>query len=176
MANLQATLRNQTLSNKMILECIAKANRFLYLNTEPNKFVTLFCGVLDPEAKKFTYVNCGHNYPFHLNNKGEFTALDKGGIVLGLLPEYPFEKERVYFKPGESIVIYSDGVTEAENRFEELFGEDRLKSVVLENRHLTAHEIVDQIYNEVRKFSDTKKQDEDIMLEDDVTMVVIKAL
>lgn len=170
MANLQATLRNQALSNKTLLDCISSANHFLYLNTETNKFVTLFCGVLDPRDRVFTYVNCGHNFPYRLNKDGEFQALEKGGIVLGMLSDYPFEQETLSLAPEEIIVIYSDGVTEAEDHSEALFGESRLQEIIKQNKQLTAKQLIDKIYADVQFFARGKKQD------DDITMVIIKAV
>ncbi|MFQ5637951.1 MAG: PP2C family protein-serine/threonine phosphatase [bacterium] len=169
MANLQATLRNQAISMPTLLDGICKTNHFLYRNTEPDKFVTLLCGILDPFDKKFTYVNCGHNFPFHLNREGKFTELDKGGIVLGMFPDSTFEKDRVQVEPGDIIFIYSDGITEAENEFEEMFGEERLKTIILKNRRLGAKDLVDKVFKEVTTFSGNEQ-------DDDITMIALKAL
>ncbi|MFQ5602081.1 MAG: GAF domain-containing SpoIIE family protein phosphatase [bacterium] len=169
MSNLQATLRNQALHNASLVECIEKANQFLCYNTESTKFVTLFCGKLNSEKRTFQFVNAGHNFPFYLNTKGEFETLEIGGVVLGMIPEFTFDQGEVHLQPGEIIVVYSDGVTEAENELEELLGEERLKNIILDNRHLSAQELVEIIYQKVKEFSGAAKQD------DDITIVVLKA-
>ncbi len=91
-------------------------------------------------------------------------------MVLGILPECKFEKNDVGLKPGEIIIIYSDGVTEAENEQEEQFGEERLRDIVWKYSNLSSKQIMDKIYAEVSGFAGPKKQD------DDVTLVIIKAV
>ncbi|MFQ5750813.1 MAG: GAF domain-containing SpoIIE family protein phosphatase [bacterium] len=169
MSNLQATLRNQALSHISLLDCIIKANQFLYRNTEDTKFVTLFCGVLDAKSKTFNYVNAGHNFPYYLDKQDQFHPLEIGGLVLGILPDCPFDEGKVELHAGEIIVIFSDGVTEAENELEDLFGEQRLRQIIRENKELTANQIINKIYNGVNDFAGGKSQ------YDDITMVVIKA-
>jgi sigma-B regulation protein RsbU (phosphoserine phosphatase) len=170
MANLQATLRTQAQSNIFLVDSVAKTNRFLYFNTEANQFATLFCGVLDAPAKTFTYVNAGHNYPFLLTPAGQFQELHTGGLILGLLPEVSFAENKRQLSPGEILVIYSDGVTEAENELEDQFGEKRLQEMIKQNQNCSAEELVDRIYNAVTEFCGSAKQS------DDITLVIIKAL
>jgi sigma-B regulation protein RsbU (phosphoserine phosphatase) len=170
MSSLQATLRSQAWTNTSMAACISKTNNILYLNTESNKFATLFYGALSPQTGTFRYVNAGHNFPFHFDREGNVWALKKGGIVLGMIPDCPFEEDGIKLKPGELVVIYSDGVTEAENSEEELFEEERLQKIVGENRHLAAKQLVDLLVERVKSFTGAKAQD------DDITLVVLKAL
>ncbi len=170
MSNLQATLRNQSMSHRALVDCIINTNHFLFRNTEDTKFVTLFCGILEPESKLFSYVNAGHNFPFYLDKEDQFYTLETGGLVLGMLSNCMFEEGNVQMQPGEMIVIYSDGITEAENEFEILLGEQKLKQIILKYKNFTANQIINKIHEEVKKFAGTKKQD------DDITLVVIKAL
>lgn len=170
MSNLQATLRNQALTTPSIRECISNANDLLYLNTESNKFVTLFYGVLDPNSKKFAYVNAGHNFPFLMNKDGAFKTLETGGVVLGMLPNCPYDKDELQLNPGDILLIYSDGVTEAENQMEQLFGEEQLQMCIRENQDRNAEQILANINQAIKAFSGPKDQD------DDITMIVIKAM
>lgn len=170
MSNLQATLRNQALNNVSLVDCISKTNRFLFLNTEANQFATLFSGILDARDRTFSYVNAGHNYPLLLTNSGEMLELQTGGMILGLLPDRPYQEESRKFQPGELLVIYSDGVTEAENELEEQFGENRLQEIIRQHQRLPADQLLNKIYNEVIKFSGPTRQN------DDITLVIIKAL
>jgi sigma-B regulation protein RsbU (phosphoserine phosphatase) len=170
MSNLQATLRNQVLSSASLVECMAKTNQFLYLNTESTQFATLFCGVLNSHSKVFDYVNAGHNYPFYLNAQGEFAALAVGGLVLGMVPQFAYERGTVQFQPGEVMVIYSDGVTEAGDKLENFFGEPRLQELIYSHRKLPAAEIISKICAAVKEFTGPSRQD------DDITLVVVKAV
>lgn len=170
MSNLQATLRTQALSNIFLVDSISQTNRSLYHNTEANQFATLFCGVLNAPARTFTYINAGHNHPFLLTITGKFQKLRTGGLILGLLPEVSYEESKRQFSPGELLVIYSDGVTEAENELEDQFGEKRLQEIIKQHQNLSAAELVDRICNAVTEFCGHAKQS------DDITLVVIKAL
>lgn len=169
MANLQATLRNQALNHSSLVECIEKANQFLYLNTESHKFATLFFGVLDSKTMNFNYINAGHNFPFHLLKDGEFRQLEIGGLVVGIAPDSAYNEGKVHLSSGEIIVIYSDGVTEAEDASETQFGEQRLQGIIKKNKNLNAQKIMSEIYKEVKEFRGGTEQD------DDITLIVMKA-
>ncbi len=170
MSHLQATMRNQAMSNRNLVECISKTNNFLCRNTEDNKFVTLFCGILDPGARTYHYVNAGHNYPYHVKATGEITPLKEGGLVVGMLPDVPYEDDSIEMQPGDVVVIYSDGVTEANNEREDMFGEARLQTLLKEVRTKSAKEIVDDVYEAVKKHEASSEPD------DDITVVVIKSV
>lgn len=170
MASVQATLRNQALTTDTLVECVAKSNQYLYQTTESTKFVTLFCGILDAKAQSFNYVNAGHNFPLYLDKNGSIQNLETGGLMLGIVPEAAFEDAAVKFQPGEIIVIYSDGVTEAENQLEDMFGEKRLAKALQDYKHESANAIMTRIYQQVKEFEGQDKQD------DDITLVVIKAV
>lgn len=168
MANLQATLRGQALTNYAPSKCIAKSNSLLCRSVDVGKFVTLFYGILNTNEKTFTYTNAGHCYPLIFNRKGEFKELEKGGLVLGVLDDYPYQEERMVLHPGELILLYTDGITEAFNQRDEQFEEERLIKVVQESFHLDAKDISQQILNHVIAFQ------EDVPQSDDLTSVVVK--
>ncbi|RMF60341.1 MAG: GAF domain-containing protein, partial [Calditrichaeota bacterium] len=121
MSSVQATLRNQALSAESLVDCMVKSNLFLYNNTESTKFVTLFCGLLEPKRKLFRYVNAGHNYPFYVDTRGSVQKLDVGGLMMGIMPETQYEEASLELHTGDIIVIYSDGVTEAESELEDMY-------------------------------------------------------
>ncbi|MFQ5709053.1 MAG: PP2C family protein-serine/threonine phosphatase [bacterium] len=170
MSNLQATLRGQALTSPSLTECVSKSNHLLYLSTDPEKFVTLFYAVLDSQNGIFQYVNAGHNFPYYLDNANNFHELTLGGPILGMLPDYPFEEGGITLSPGELVVIYSDGVTEAENELEVMLGEKRLQQTVKENKQLSARKIIDSICASINEFTGPVKQ------ADDITIVVVKAI
>ncbi|RMD91034.1 MAG: GAF domain-containing protein [Calditrichaeota bacterium] len=170
MSNLQATLRGQAFTQQSIKECVKNANYLLYLNTDPEKFATLLYGLLDSKSRTFTYVNAGHNYPLYLNQKGQFQELITGGPILGMLPEAIYEEGQVHLQQEDILIIYSDGVTEAENELGELYGERRLRKLIQKNRHLGAAQFIKTIYNEISQFVGSKN------FSDDITIVALRAV
>jgi sigma-B regulation protein RsbU (phosphoserine phosphatase) len=168
MANLQATLRGQALTNHAPSECIAKSNSLLCRSVEKGKFVTLFYGILNTKEKSFTYTNAGHCYPLIFNRKGQVRELEKGGLLLGMLDSYPYQEEKIILEPGELILLYTDGITEAFNKENEQFEEERLIKVVQESFHMSAKEISQKILDHVVAFQESVPQS------DDLTLVVVK--
>jgi sigma-B regulation protein RsbU (phosphoserine phosphatase) len=168
MANLQATLRGQTLVSQRPAECLNRSNKLLFRSTSPEKFATLFYGVLNPVLHTMTYANAGHDWPFLIAADGTFTRLQKGGLMLGLFEEFKFEDDHISFNPGELLVIQSDGITEAMNSRQEEFGEAKLQELLLANRDLPVSEIVDLVVREVRKHAGANIQS------DDITIMAIK--
>jgi len=168
MANLQATLRGQTLFGGSVRECIQRSNKLLAESTSPEKFVTLFYSVLDPGGKTLTYCNAGHDAPMLLRAGGATDRLATGGVVLSILDDYAYQEETVPFGPGDLMVVYSDGISEAMNPADEQFGEARIAEVIGRERHRSAGEIIESIIAAVRAHAETAPQ------MDDMTLVVIK--
>ena len=137
---------------------------------EQGKFVSLFYGILNIKEKSLTYTNAGHCYPLIFDQKGEFKELEKGGLVLGVLDDYPYQEEKIVLQPGELLLLYTDGIIEAFNEKDEQFEEERLVKVVQENLSLDAEEISQQIVNRVIAFQ------EDVPQSDDLTLVVVNGL
>ncbi|MFQ5722627.1 MAG: PP2C family protein-serine/threonine phosphatase [Candidatus Aminicenantales bacterium] len=168
MANLQATLRGQTLFSTSCGDCLQRSNKLLFQSTDIQKFVTLFYGILDTRKDEFYYSNAGHNNPFLFSVDGNISRLSAGGIVLGFMEDYTFKEEVVYFNPGDVMVIYSDGITEAMNANDREFGEERLEALVSENLSISSSEIIKKIISTVQSFvGDTPQID-------DITLVIIK--
>jgi len=168
MANLQATLRGQTLMGKDCKDCVSFANEILYHNTAPNKFATLFYGVIDSTKNELNYCNAGHNNPFYFSHDNKLTPLDKGGLIVGIMPSVPYEEEKIPFNSDDLLVIFSDGVTEAMNAAEEEFGEKKLIDLIIKNRHELPENLIDIIINNVKIFTSGQAQS------DDITVVIVK--
>jgi serine phosphatase RsbU (regulator of sigma subunit) len=168
MANVQATLRGQTLLNVPPKVCIQRANKLLYLSTSPEKFVTLFYAILDPKLHQLAFSNAGHDNPFLLATDGRTQRLRTGGVVLSILEDFPYEEETVSIGPGDVLVIYSDGITEAANPAEVQFGEERLARVIQDHRQEGAASLMECIITEVNAFAAGRAQ------ADDMTLVVVK--
>jgi len=151
-----------------ISECLNRTNKLLYFNTTDDKFATLFYGILNIKNHKLHYSNAGHNYPMLFNSDNEPQLLKTGGTILGWTEEFPYREESVQIEPGDLLLVYSDGITEAMNRKNKEFGESRLISVVTEAQNKTAQEISNKIITSVRKFMGTSPQT------DDMTLVIIR--
>jgi sigma-B regulation protein RsbU (phosphoserine phosphatase) len=167
MANLQATLRSQTLLNIAPSESIRRSNRLLYKSTDPEKFATLFYGILNFVTHKLTYTNAGHENPFLFGNSSP-TRLDTGGTVLGVVENFPFDEGTVDLAPGSLLVIFSDGITEAFDEGDSQFGEKALADVIARYRHEPAEALINRVVDAVKVHVGKAPQ------ADDLTLVVIK--
>jgi sigma-B regulation protein RsbU (phosphoserine phosphatase) len=170
MANVQATLRGQTLVGTSAKECIIRSNKLLYDSTSSEKFVTLFYGILDSTRHEMVFCNAGHDNPFLFSEERGNTSqrLLTGGIVLSIMEHFPYDEECVSLHPGDVLVIYSDGIPEAMNAQLEQFGEERLSQVIYENRSRSATELIDKIVAAAKTHAGTMPQS------DDMTLIVVK--
>jgi sigma-B regulation protein RsbU (phosphoserine phosphatase) len=172
MANLQATIRGQTLVGSGPRECMGRSNRLLFHCTDPVKFATLFYGVLDTEEHRLRYCSAGHDNPFFFCGGGDPMRLGRGGMMLGALEGSEYEDDAVDFGLGDLLVAYSDGITEAmddsEGEFGEEFGEERLLALLREHREESAGRLIDAIVGAVRAHAKTRPQS------DDMTVVVVR--
>jgi phosphoserine phosphatase RsbU/P len=168
MANLQATLRGQAHPNLSPKAWITRANKLLHYNTSSDKFMTLFFGILDNQKHELCYCNAGHDHPFLMRNGEGTLRLKTGGIVVSIMPDYPYQEETVALAPGDVLIINSDGITEANNAQTEMFTENRLADVLHANKHRSAKEILDIVLETVSNFTANHPQF------DDMTLVVVK--
>ncbi len=133
-----------------------------------NRFVTLFCAALDPATGELAWANAGHNPPFVVRAAGEVAVLEGGGPPLGIRRDARYEEYRGRLGPGEMLVVYSDGVTEATNAAEEEFGEARLGEVLCANRARPAVQVVEAVRQAVADFTAGAP------VADDLTIVVAR--
>ena len=148
---------------------ISEANPVISANSKTGMFVTLFYGILDSRAQSLAYVNAGHNPPL-VFRAGSDTVdeLPATGIALGIMEDAEYNQATASLSPGDIVVLYTDGVTEAINSREEMFEVERLVSVVRQNQARSAQEILDAIIAAVFAFSGDQPQF------DDITVMVIK--
>jgi phosphoserine phosphatase RsbU/P len=146
------------------------ANQMIYADGRSSMFITIFYGVLDPANRKFTYVNAGHNPPMLVRgDPPDVRTLEEGRcIALGVVPEVTLSCVELLLEPGDLIVMYTDGVTEAFNPQDEEFGEERLMDYLEKHRKYPVREIIDGLIDEVRRFCGSRSQS------DDITLVVVK--
>ncbi len=173
MANLQASLHAQVLEKRNVAEVAVRINNLLVKSTDSNMFVTFFYGILDRNLSTFTSINAGHNPPILLRAGGPIQRLEKGGLILGFLQDQKFEQETTTIQPGDILVLYTDGITEAidpdpETPEEKLFGEERLIQLIQWSAGLSAREIQGAILQAVTAHTHNTPQN------DDITLVVIK--
>ena len=166
MSNLQAALKATASEQLPPEQLCAKVNRIIYGNVSPGRFITAFYGVLDGSRNRLVFTNAGHNAPILARRDGSWLRLGGGGAPLGLFPDWDYERGEVQFAAGDRLVLFTDGVTEASNAAGEEFGEERLVTVLLENRQLGAGELQERILAEVAKFTRGR-------FEDDATLVVV---
>lgn len=143
--------------------CMAEANDLIANESIDSMFVTVFYGVLDTNTGEFTYTNAGHCPPYILRNNGSVEKMKKtSDIVLGIMPEMPYHKSKITLEKGESVFLYSDGVTEAMNIKDELFSERRLEETLSGNNSLSCEEICRNVIKNVQEFAGEAEQSDDI--------------
>jgi sigma-B regulation protein RsbU (phosphoserine phosphatase) len=168
MANVQATLRGQTGPGVGAGRCLERANRFLHRTLQRGTFVTLFYGVLDAEVHRLTSANAGHNRPLLLRADGTLERLTHGGLVLGALASSAYQEVAHALGPGDLLLVYSDGLTEAMNGAREELGEAPVEAVLRAHRGATAARVVDALVAAVRAHAGATPQS------DDITLLVVK--
>lgn len=140
-----------------------EVNNLLVDESPPNMFVTVFYGVLDTRNGAFEYSNGGHNSPYLISNDGTTKLLDDvGGLLLGTIKSTEYQSNIIMLKPGESIFLYTDGVTEAFNSNEEDFKEERLLQSLKINSVSSAEKIVANVFETVKNFTNGVEQSDDI--------------
>lgn len=170
MANLQASLHALASVDVTIPDMVARINNLIHQNTALDKFITFFYGELNTRDKTFTFCNAGHNPPYRISESGKVDELMTGGIILGMMPNMSFETETIILEPGDRVVMFTDGITEAMDPAEEEFGEERVQELVSSQPDVSAQSILESIVAEVETFSSGAPQ------ADDITMVIVKAL
>lgn len=169
MASSRAVLRTQVENNHALTKTLELVNRSLFRDTPIDKFITLFCGQLDPKNHTFSYVNAGHTDAFHIDyEKGEINHLNKGGVMVGIMDNVEFEEGEVALKPGQQLLIYSDGISEPQNANGDLYEEVRFKDWLLDHPDCTPEETIELLIEDVKAFSESDEQS------DDITLIVIK--
>jgi predicted permease len=176
MSVVQASLRIIASDGDISLPRLAeRMNEFLYRTTPGNKYATFFYAQVDADRRQLRYVNAGHNPPYLVRARSAnpdhtepVEELTIGGAVVGMLPGMSYEEATVDLCPGDVLLAYTDGVTEAHNPDSVEFGEDRLKALLAEVAHLSADGIRIRISSELKAWINDAEQ------YDDLTFVVMK--
>lgn len=145
---------------------ITKVNRRIISDTDASRFVTVFYGVLDPVSGKLIYVNAGHNPPSLIRSKDKNAEewLPKTGLFLGMFEEEDWARGSIQIDPGDVLLLYTDGVTEAQNEKGEFFGTDGLLDVAKSNLQFGANAIMEKLLARIAEFLGAAAQHDDIAL------------
>ena len=169
MANLQATLRSQYAGGADDpAKLLERANRLFFASTPGNRYATLFLAEFDRATCGLRYVNCGHLPPVLVRAGGAVETLDPTGTVIGLFEDWFGDSAVTALEPGDTLVVCSDGVTEALSDDEEEYGEDRFRDAVAAHRGLAVPELLAAVQTEVQRFAGAVQSD-------DLTLLVARA-
>jgi len=168
MSSLHAAVHAQADIHDSLVKTISAVNRYLVDSIPANRFVTLFYAELDPQNGTLSFLNAGHNPPLIVHTGGTMEQLASGGLPLGIMTNADFREGRTKLYPGDVLVIYSDGVSEATNPSGEEFGPTRLYEVVARNLEASAGGIRDRIESALTKFC------QGTPAADDITLVIVK--
>ncbi len=151
-----------------LVHTIRKLNQVIQRSTYATNFVSLFIGEIESDGHLF-YVNAGHPPPFLISGN-DIHDLKATGLTLGFMPEIDLTRSYIFMKPGSILTLYSDGIAERQDKFEDQYGMDKFKKLVAENQNKSAKDIVNIIFNAVYDFGGRTSW------EDDATVIVIKRL
>jgi sigma-B regulation protein RsbU (phosphoserine phosphatase) len=170
MATFRAALRTELRRRAELHAVAARLNRAVLEFRDAARFVTAVACVLDTASGRLSYVNCGHNPPLLLRGSGARETLSLGGSALGLFAEERFEPGTAELRPGDSLVLYTDGVVEPANGTDVEFGVERLEAAVRAAQGRPASEALRSVIDATRAFSGRDAYD------DDFTLVVLHRL
>ena len=163
MATLQASLHTLAGMCTTPLELIERLNRYCCeQNIGGKRFTTAFLAEFDPLTRKLTYVNAGHNWPVLRRSSGRIERLETGGVPLGLLRNAPYASAQVSLAPGDVLIIFTDGLVEAENPREEQFGESRLFWVLNSRSDMTPSLLLKDLITTADRFTGAAPQHDDM--------------
>ncbi len=164
-------LRTQALLDFPPNEILERVNNSLCKNNTSSMFVTIFCGILDTETGYFEYSNGGHNPPLTNAITGHFEFMPiPQGILVGFMEDIRYKSASLYLKPGDTLFVYTDGVTEAENRQKVLFSDDKLIKLLATSNGISAQKMVELVEHEINTFAEGADQS------DDITMLAVRFL
>ncbi len=167
MMSAKTAIKNMLQAGYPLAEAIERANKTLCENSVQSMFVTAFVGVLDLLNGKVSYINAGHCFPLRKSETDcDFVEVNRN-LVLGFMPSYTYKVDEFILNPKDKLFLYTDGVTEAQNKKGQLFGDERLKKVLSQTTG-SAKEFLEKIYLEISKFVQDAEQF------DDITMMVME--
>ena len=173
MASLHASLRAQALHSHLNLsKLIGNVNRLVFESSPTHFFASLFYAEYDPAALTLNYINAGHNPPFVIRTGSRIPQMlylkTADGIPVGIMPDSQFATRTFQLETDDVVVAYTDGITEAQNRDGDFWGQQKLEELVLSSRHKAPQQIIEDILNKLTEFLNGHSQ------RDDMTLVVMR--
>jgi sigma-B regulation protein RsbU (phosphoserine phosphatase) len=168
MSSLQARVQMLRETNPSPGRAVGTLNRSLTERCPLGKFITFFYALLDPTSGTLEYSNAGHNYPLLMRNDGTVETLSGNGLVMGLFSAVHYEVKKTKLAPGDMLVLYSDGVTEAADSADIEFGEKGLAEFLAARKSVRCEDIVNQLVEHMRKWRGTSS------FADDFTVVLVR--
>jgi serine phosphatase RsbU (regulator of sigma subunit) len=169
MANLQANLRSQcAIAVDQPQRLLRSVNQLFYENTTDNAYATFFFAEYDDRTRQLRYVNCGHLSALLLRSDGALERLDSTCTVLGLFKEWDCSMNAIHIRTGDTLALYTDGVTESFNEAGEEFGEERLIEAIRRRPESSSQDLLAAIVAEVQQFSPDQQGD-------DITLIVARS-
>jgi sigma-B regulation protein RsbU (phosphoserine phosphatase) len=147
----------------------SNVNGQLIQSTDSNRFATLFLAIYEESTRALRYTNAGHNSPFLIRADGAVERLVAGGIMVGAFDWANYEEASVELQKGDLLLIFSDGITEAESAEAEEYGEERLMQFAIRHRRMEADELQRAVFDEIERWSGTRERN------DDQTLVIVKS-
>jgi sigma-B regulation protein RsbU (phosphoserine phosphatase) len=170
MATFQASLKTLAGTSASLTELVGRMNAYACSNSQNGRrFTTAFIAEYKSADRSLIYVNAGHNAPLLRRTTGALERLNDGGIPIGILANAPYQSGTVELQSGDWLVVFTDGVTEAENNAGEEYGEARLLSILYANSTLTPALLLETMMRDLDRFVGDAPQ------HDDVTLVLLKA-
>lgn len=164
MAVTRTLIRATAVPGRSPLEILQRVNAQLYAENRANLFVTMILGIVETGTGKIQYGQGGHNPSLLISPQGEPVYEPSGGMPLGVFDDAKFGQRELLLKAGETLLVYTDGVTEAMNPLKELFGEERLKEAVRGQARLSAEQLTQRVVESVAKFARGAEPSDDITL------------
>jgi serine phosphatase RsbU (regulator of sigma subunit) len=167
---LQASLRTQAGSEEQSpARIVTSMNRLAYRSTLTEQFATFFMACIDEANLSLSYTNAGHNHPYVIRGDGRVEMLDAGGVIVGILEDFPYVEATVTLEAGDLFLAYTDGVTEAMNAAGEFYGEERLEAALASfPAGISAKDVIERILDDLRRFL------AGVDAGDDVTLVAVR--
>jgi sigma-B regulation protein RsbU (phosphoserine phosphatase) len=166
MSNFQAALTSFAPEHLSPAEVSTRINDLLYANIPLHKFITAFYGVIDIPRRTLAFTNAGHNPPLLARSSGECVRLEAGGSVLGAFPRAVFAEEQIQLRPGDRLLLFTDGLTEALDQNDEQFGDERLLELLCAHRDQSAEDLKEILFNAAGAFCEN-------VFRDDAALMVI---
>jgi len=167
-SQIQAMVRGEVGNGNTIEKTLATLNRQLHRHAESGFFATLFYGILDRRKGTLKYANAGHDFPALVRRNGQLALLSSTGPALGVVDHLDHQAETVHVHEGDSLLLYTDGVTETTSSSGRQYGEIQLRDMLIRNRHRSPGDILNFIRCDVERFAGPEPPD------DDRTIMVIR--